>query len=83
MPDCPRCVSGLEETTEHAFYYCRSGITSGSGLLASNQATRAARRWLHCRQRSSSVSGLEACGVSYNPSCSSNGDLDDANEGIL
>ena len=22
MPDCPRCGSGLEETTEHAFYYC-------------------------------------------------------------
>ena len=22
MPDCPRCDSGLEETAEHAFYYC-------------------------------------------------------------
>ena len=22
MPDCVRCSSGLEETTEHAFYYC-------------------------------------------------------------
>ena len=22
MPDCPRCASGLEETAEHAFYYC-------------------------------------------------------------
>ena len=22
MPDCPRCSSGLEETAEHAFYYC-------------------------------------------------------------
>ena len=22
MPDCPRCRSGLEETAEHAFYYC-------------------------------------------------------------
>ena len=22
MPDCARCVSGLEETAEHAFYYC-------------------------------------------------------------
>ena len=22
MPDCPRCIRGLEETTEHAFYYC-------------------------------------------------------------
>ena len=23
MPDCPRCSSGLEETAEHAFYYCK------------------------------------------------------------
>ena len=22
MPDCPRCDSSLEETAEHAFYYC-------------------------------------------------------------
>ena len=22
MPDCTRCGSGLEETAEHAFYYC-------------------------------------------------------------
>ena len=22
MPDCARCSSGLEETAEHAFYYC-------------------------------------------------------------
>ena len=23
MPDCPRCGCGLEETAEHAFYYCK------------------------------------------------------------
>ena len=22
MPDCAHCSSGLEETAEHAFYYC-------------------------------------------------------------
>ena len=22
MPDCPRCCSGLEETADHAFYFC-------------------------------------------------------------
>ena len=26
MPDCTRCGSGLEETAEHAFYYCERGI---------------------------------------------------------
>ena len=40
MPDCARCGSGLEETAEHAFYYCervhRYWIMSGSGRLASN-----------------------------------------------
>ena len=47
------------------------------------QAARAARRWLRRGQRSSSVSGWEACGVSRDPSCSSNGDLDYAKEGIV
>ena len=47
------------------------------------QASPAARRWLCRRQRFSSVSGWEACGVSRDPSCSSNGDLDDAKEGIV
>ena len=35
MPDCGRCDSSLEETAEHAFYYC-SGITSGCGRLGSS-----------------------------------------------
>ena len=47
------------------------------------QATRAARRWLCRGQRSSSISGWEACGVSRDPSCSSNGDLDHAKGGIV
>ena len=47
------------------------------------QAVRAARRRLRRRQRSSPVSGWEACGVSRDPSCSLNGDLDDAKEGIV
>ena len=47
------------------------------------QAARAARRWLRCRQRFTSISGREACGVSRDPSCSSNGDLVDAKEGIV
>ena len=47
------------------------------------QTARAARRWLRRRQHSSSVSWWEACGVSRYPSCSPNGDLDDAKQGIL
>ena len=47
------------------------------------QAARAARRWLRRRQRSSFVSGWETCGISRDLSCSSNGDLDDAKEGIV
>ena len=47
------------------------------------QAARAARRWLRRGQRSSSVSGWKTCGVSRDPSCSSNGDLDYAKEGIV
>ena len=47
------------------------------------QTARAARRWLRRRQRSSSVSWWEAYGVSRDPSCSPNGDLDDAKQGIV
>ena len=46
------------------------------------QAARAPRRRLRHRQRSASVSGWEACGVSRDPSSSQNGDLDDSKEGI-
>ena len=81
MPDCPRCGSGLEETAEHAFYVLgsRRGVDGSHGT----QTARAARRWLRRRQRSSSVSRWEACGVSRDPSCSPNGDLDDAKQGIV
>ena len=47
------------------------------------QIARAARRWLRRGQRFASVSGWEACGVSHDPSCNQNGDLDDAKEGIV
>ena len=47
------------------------------------QAARAARRWLRYGQRSSFVSGEEAYGVSRDPSCSSDGDLYETNEGIV
>ena len=47
------------------------------------QTARAARRWLRRRQRLTSVSGWEACGVSHDPSCGQNGDLDDTKKGIV
>ena len=47
------------------------------------QAARAVRRWLRRRQYFISVSGWEAYGVFRDPSCSQNGYLDDAKEGMV
>ena len=88
LPDCARCHSGLEETAEHAFYYCERVLpfwdpareVDGSHRT---QAARAAWCWLRRGQYSSSVSGWEVCRVSCDPSCSSNADLDDMKEGIV
>ena len=79
MPDWPRWDSGLEKTAEHAFYYCERVRPFWDHV----GEWTAARRWLRRRQRSSSISGWEACGVFCDPSCSSNGDLDYAKEGIV
>ena len=59
------------------------GSRRGVDGLHRTQTARAARRWLRRRQRSSSVSGWEACDVSRDPSCSSNGDLVAAKQGIV
>ena len=88
MPDFVRCCSGLEETAENAFYYCervRPFWDHVGGIDGSHrtQAARAAWHWLRRRQRSTSVSGWEACGVSRDPICSQKGDLDDPKEGIV
>ena len=37
MPDCTRCSSGLEETTEHAFYYCERVHPSWSARIEPKQ----------------------------------------------
>ena len=81
MPGCARCSSGLQETAEHAFYYCERVRLFwdhvGDGLLALNPSSSC------CSTLVTFVSGWEAGGVSRDPSCSSNGDLDDAKEGIV
>ena len=62
MPDCPRCSSGLEETAEHAFYYCErvrpfwDHVGEWTARIEPKQA-RAARRWLRRGQRSSPFQG--------------------------
>ena len=86
IPDCPRCGNGRNGWA-HLLLLRASSPVSGSrqGVDGSHrtQAARAARHWLNRRQRSSSVSRWEACGVSGDPSCSSNGDLDYAKQGIV
>ena len=78
MPDCARCGSGSEETAEHAFYYSK----------------RFRPFWNHIEEWTARIEpkqlilldvgfGWEACGVSRGPSCSSNGNLDDAKVGIV
>ena len=59
------------------------GSRRGVGGSYRTQAARGARLWFCRGQHSSSVSGWEACDVSRDSSCSSNGDLDDAKEGIV
>ena len=89
MSSCPHCCSDLEEMAEHAFYYCERVCPFwnhvGERRVDSQhwtEAARGAQRWLHCRQHFASVSRWEVSGVSHNPCCSSNGDLDDAKEGL-
>ena len=50
--------------------------------LSTTQAARTARRWLRRRQRFASVLGWEVCGASCDPRWNSNGDLDEAKEGL-
>ena len=80
MPDCPRCGRGLEKTAEHAFYYCervRPFLDRRVDGPHRTHAARATRRWLQ-GQHFTSVSRWEACGVSRDPSCSKNGEWDNA-----
>ena len=59
------------------------GSRLGVHGLHRTQTARAARRWLRRGQSFGSVSGWELCGVSREPSCCQNDDLDDAKEEII
>ena len=88
MPDCARLRQWFRRNGWARLLLLRASspvLGSRRGVDGSHrtQAARAARRWLRHRQRSSSVSGWEACGVSRDPSCSPNGDLDDTKQGII
>ena len=88
MPECTCCGSGLEETAEHAFYYCK----------------QVRPFWDHVRELTAHIEpkqlvlldvgyvvdnvlplfqGEKRVVISCNPSCSSNGDLDDAKERMV
>ena len=69
-------------TPSTASEFARSGFMSGRGRLASNPSSSCCST-LITSVRCTSVSGWEAYGVSLDPSCSQNGDLDDVKEGIV
>ena len=85
MPNCPCCRSSLEERAVHTFYYSvrvrpfLSHVKAWTARIKSQQLC-AARRWLRRGPYLPSVSSWGSCGVSRDPSCGLNGDLDDAKE---
>ena len=56
------------------------GSRRGADGSHRTQTVRAARRWLPHKQCLTSVLWWEVCDVSHDPSCSQNGDLDEAKE---
>ena len=87
MPDCIRCGSGLEETSEYAFYYCERVRPFEDEV--GEWTARIEPKQLVLLDVGYVVDNVlppfqvKACGVSRDPSCSQNGDLDDAKEGIV
>ena len=75
MPECPCYSSGIEETAEHAFYYCERVRPFWNH--AGKWTAHAVRHWLCRSQRFAAVSMWEAYDVSRDPKCNWNGDLDD------
>ena len=73
----------LSTPSTTASEFVRSGITSGSGWLASNQSSSCCSTLVTSLTTFCLRFRREACGVSRDPSCSSNGDLDDVEEGIV
>ena len=83
MPDCPRRGSGLEETAEHAFYYSErvrpfwDHVGEWTARIEPKQIVLLDVSYV----MDNVLPPFQACGVSRDPSCSSNGDLDYAKKG--
>ena len=76
---CPIVLTATvvwKKTAEHAFYNCKRVWPFWDHV--GEWMACAARCWLCHRQHSASVYGWEVSGASRDPSCSKNGDLDDA-----
>ena len=75
LSDCPCCPSGLEETAEHAFYYCKwvclfwDHVKEWTARIKPKQLVLFNIGYV-MRQCFASISRWEVCGISRNPSCS-------------
>ena len=87
IPDCLCCGSGLEETALHVFYYCervrpfRNHVEEWTACIDPKQLVL-----LDVGYVGDNVDPPyrgEKRGVSLDPSCSENDDLDDAKEGVV
>ena len=87
MPDCARCGSGLEETAEHAFYFCKRVHPFWDHV--GEWTTRIEPKLLVLLDVGYVMDNVlppfqgDKRGIYCDPRCNLNGDWDDAKEGIV
>ena len=81
MPDCARCGSSLEETAEHAFYNCER-VRPFWDHVEEWKARIEPKQLVLLDLVTSWTTFFPHFMVRSDPSCSSNGDLDGAKEGL-